>query len=192
MKKLTYHLFLMVVLASIILGGCASSSHIEKADDIHFGRYRTFGWNQMDETHQKHGNSIIDAHIRKAIAEEMEKKGLRMSTNDPDLLLDYSMNVEKESKRESNPIYSTPYNQPFYNPNTRRIGNFYMPSQIMGYDSYNRSVKTGTLTINIYDARQQILIWQGWTQNELYKGNFTSNDVRSNVRSILKKIDERS
>ena len=81
-----------------------------------------------------------------------------MSTNDPYLLLDYSMSVEKESSRESNPNDPTPYNQLFYNLNNRRLGNFYMPSQIMDYDGYNRSVQTGILTINIYDARQQMLI----------------------------------
>ncbi len=81
-----------------------------------------------------------------------------MSTNDPYLLLDYSMSVEKESSRESNPNDPTPYNQLFYNLNNRRLGNFYMASQIMDYDGYNRSVQTGILTINIYDARQQMLI----------------------------------
>ena len=64
----------MVDLASIILGGCSSSFHFEKADDVHFGEFRSFGWNQMDEAHQKNGTCRIDAFIRKAITEEMEKK----------------------------------------------------------------------------------------------------------------------
>ena len=191
MKKTSF-LFLSLALAGgLALGGCSASSHIEKADDVSFAHYRTFGFASAGADGQHANNDIIDANIRKAIIEEMEKKGLRRSDKNPDIVLEYSMNVEKDVRRENNPVYSTPYSQPYYNPATRRVSFMYMPSQIVGYDSYNRAVKNGTLTINIYDTRNQRMIWQGWTQNELNKGKFTSNDVKNDVRSILKKLDNR-
>jgi hypothetical protein len=191
MKKTSFLLLSMTLAGSLILGGCSAPSHIEKADDVSFAHYRTFGFASNDTDGRKSKNDIVDANVKKAITEEMEKKGLRKTDRNPDILLDYSMNVEKDVRHENNPVYSTPYSQPFYNPATRRVGYMYMPSQIMGYDSYNHAVKSGMLTINIYDAKNQRMIWQGWTQNELNKGNFTSNDVKNDVRSILKKLDNR-
>jgi len=191
MKKTSFLFLSLALVGGLALGGCSASSHIEKADDVSFAHYRTFGFvhNDGDEQHSK--NDIIDANIKKAITDEMEKKGLRRTDRNPDIVLEYSMNVEKDVRRENNPVYSTPYTQPYYNPATRRISYMYMPSQITGYDSYNRAVKNGMLTINIYDTRNQRMIWQGWTQNELNKGKFTSNDVKNDVRSILKKLDNR-
>jgi hypothetical protein len=191
MKEASYSIMTLALAAGLMLGGCAASSHIEKADDVNFARYQSFGFAQADSTSQHGRNDIIDANVRKAITEEMEKKGLRRNDRNPDVTISYNLNVERGIARERDPVYSTPYSQPFYNPATRRIGYMYMPSQVMGYNDYNRAVKNGTLTINIYDARNSRLIWQGWTQNELSKGNFTSNDVKTDVRSILKKLDNK-
>jgi hypothetical protein len=191
MKKTSLNFLALALVGILVLGGCSASSHIEKADDVSFAHYRTFGFSEPNADGQKSDNDIVDGNIRKAIIEEMEKKGLRRTDRNPDIVLEYRMNVEKDVRKENNPVYSTPYSQPFYNPATRRVGYMYMPSQIMGYDSYNRAVKNGTLTINIYDAKNQRMIWQGWTQNELNKGKFTSNDVKNDVRSILKKLDNR-
>jgi hypothetical protein len=182
---------IMALAMGLFLGSCSASSHIEKADDVNFAHYKSFAFVQRDSSIQHGRNDIIDANVKKAITEEMEKKGLRRNDRNPDIIIDYGLNVERGTARESNPVYSSPYMQPFYNPASRRIGYMYMPSQMMGYNEYNRAVKNGTLTINIYDARNDRMIWQGWTQNELNKGNFTSNDVKSDVRSILKKLDNK-
>lgn len=175
-----------VILLSV---GCTASSHIEKADDVNFSRYRTFDWAPADSNQQDHSNDIIDANIRKLITGELEKKGMRKNDRNPDILLEYSVSVEKDKRQVNNPVYSTPSIQPFYNPYTRRISNYYIPSQLMGYDKYDVAIRNGLFTINIYDARNKKLIWQGWSQNELRKGNITSSDVKQNVRMILKKLD---
>ena len=191
MKKASLPILTIAITSALLLGGCAASSHIEKADDVNFARYRTFGFVQRDAAAQNGRNDIIDANVKKAITEEMEKKGLRRNDRDPDITVEYALNVERGTAREKDPVYSTPYMQPFYNPATRRVSYMYMPSQMMGFNEYNRAVKNGTLTINIYDVSKDRLIWQGWTQNELNKGNFTSNDVKNDVRSILRKLDNR-
>lgn len=191
MTKASSTIMTLSIASAFFLGGCSASSHIEKADDVSFAHYRSFGFVQQDSSVQHGRNDIIDANVKKAITEEMEKKGLRRNDRNPDITVEYTLNVERGTARERDPQYSTPYMQPFYNPASRRISYMYMPSQVVGYNEYNRAVKNGTLTINIYDAKKERLIWQGWTQNELNKGNFTSNDVKSDVRSILKKLDNR-
>jgi Domain of unknown function (DUF4136) len=189
MKKYSILLFALAVLAALVFGSCSSTSHIEKADDVSFSRFRTFGWAPVDSNRENSKNEIIDANIRRAITDELEKKGLRKNDRNPDILLDYTVSVEKNTRRESSPVYSNPTIQPYYNPATRRISNYYVPSQLMGYNDYNVPIRSGMLTINMYDARNHKLIWQGWTQNELNNGNITSSDVKQDVRSILKKLD---
>jgi Domain of unknown function (DUF4136) len=172
-----------------ILSGCLATSHIEKADDVNLSRYRTFGWATIDSNQQLAGNDIINANIKNMITEELEKKGMHKNERNPDLLLEYNVAVEKDKRQVNNPVYSTPTIQPFYNPATRRISNYYIPSQLMGYDNYEVAVQNGMLTINIYDARSKKLIWQGWSQNELRRGSLTTSDVKQNVHVILKKLD---
>jgi len=189
MKKYSFLVLVLAVSVSLLLSSCSSTSHIEKADDVSFSRFRTFGWAPADSSVQHDRNDIIDANLKKAITEEMEKKGLRLSNKNPDVLLEYNVAVEKDTRQISSPVYSNPSIQPFYNPATRRISNFYIPSQMMGYNNYNVPVRNGILTINMYNARNYKLIWQGWTKNELSKGNITSSDVKQDVCSILKKLD---
>ena len=74
MKKASFYLPTLALAAGLMLGGCTASSHIEKADGVSFARYRSFGFAE-DSTHARGANEIIDANIRKAITEEMEKKG---------------------------------------------------------------------------------------------------------------------
>jgi hypothetical protein len=188
MKRKISILFLAAS-AILVLNSCSGTSHIEKADDVSFSRYRTFGWAPADSSHQHHGNDIIDANIKKMITEELEKKGMQKNDRNPDILLEYNVSVEKDSRRVSNPVYSSPTIQPFYNPYTRRISNIYIPSQLMGYNNYEVAVQNGLLTINMYDARNKKLIWQGWSENELRKGNITTPEVKQNVHMILKKLD---
>jgi Domain of unknown function (DUF4136) len=189
MKKNSLMIFTMVISIAMVLGSCSSTSHIEKADDVNFSRYRSFGWASVDSNLENSNNDIIDANIKKAITAELEKKGLRMTERNPDLLLEYTVSVEKNTRRESSPVYTNPSIQPYYNPSTRRISNYYMPSQFMGYNNNEVAIKNGMMTINMYDARNKKLIWQGWSQNELNKGNITSSEVKQNVRMILKKLD---
>jgi hypothetical protein len=78
----------------------------------------------------------------------------------------------------TNPVYSRSYMRPFFNPYTRRWATLYYPSQFLGYDNGMRSVREGTLTVTMTDAKTDKMVWQGWTTDEVNSKNLTARKFR--------------
>ncbi|MBK5270649.1 MAG: DUF4136 domain-containing protein [Bacteroidia bacterium] len=182
-----------------LLASCASTAHIEKDDTIDFGSYKTFSWvNKSGETHlqkdqkeKDHSkvNDLTEQKIRQAVNIELEKNaGWRESKNHPDVLLSYDVLVERGIKESNNPVYTHPYTRLVYNPYTGRYITIYYPSQFIGYDRDQRSVKEGTITISMIDTRTDKTVWQGWTTGEVNNRNLTSKEIQNSVKSIFKKF----
>ena len=105
------------------------------------------------------------------------------------MILDYDVLVERSSKKESDPVYSQPYRRLVYNPYTRRYATIYYPSQFLGYDSYERVIREGTITVTMIDAKTDKTVWQGWTTGEVNSKNLTNKEIQKAVASIFKKSD---
>jgi len=175
-----------------LLASCASTAHIEKDDTVNFRNYKTFAWVDKDgegkNDHSKH-NDLTEQKIRQAVNSELEKNaGWKESKNHPDVLLSYDVLVERGIKESSNPVYSRPYTRIIYNPYTRRYVTIYYPSEFMGYDRDQRSIREGTITISMIDVRTDKTVWQGWTTNEVNNRNLTSKEIQNSVRTIFKKF----
>lgn len=176
--------------AFLLFTGCASTAHVEKAKDADLGRYKTFAWIDKDTANKLgHSNDLAEQNLKASVNQELEKKGFREVETNPDLLLTYDILVEKNTRHESNAVYSQPYSRLFYNPYSGRYRTIYFPSQLMGYDHYETPVKEGTVTITMIDAKTDKTVWQGWSTNELNSSRITSKDVQKNVKSIFKKFD---
>ena len=132
---------------------------------------------------------FLDKHVQEAANRKLEKEGWRQDKSNPDVLISYDMLVEKTTKEQSNPVYSQPYSRIFYNPFTRRYGRIFYPSQMLGYDNNTVSVREGTLTITMVDAKTNKTVWQGWTTDEVNSRNLTSKEIESSVKSIFRKFD---
>jgi len=176
-----------------LLAGCSSTAHIEKDDDADFSRYRTFAWIDKDgegRQDQNKKNDLTELKIRQAVNKELEKSaGWKEVRNRPDVLLTYDVLVEKGIKENNNPVYSRPYSRMVYNPYTRRYTTVYYPSQLMGYERDERSIREGTITISMIDTKTDKTVWQGWTTDEVNSKNLTSKEIQNSVRSIFKKFD---
>jgi len=176
-----------------LLAGCSSTAHIEKDDDADFSRYRTFAWIDKDgegRQDQNKKNDLTELKIRQAVNKELEKSaGWKEVRNRPDVLLTYDVLVEKGIKESNNPVYSRPYSRMLYNPYTRRYTTIYYPSQFMGYERDERSIREGTITISMIDTKTDKTVWQGWTTDEVNSKNLTSKEIQNSVRSIFKKFD---
>jgi hypothetical protein len=152
--------------------------------------YKTFAWTSIDGTMDSGhvSNEIVDNNIRNAISTELERNGWKESNQDPDVLLDYNVMVDKIDKVETEPVYSYPNTFYYYNRRLKRIGYIYTPSHLRGYNTYNVPFNQGTLTVNMIDAKTNKLIWQGWSQREINNSNITTRDAQNNVKSIFKKF----
>ena len=188
MKLLKGFYVLVLAVGGMVLNGCGSAAHIEKDKTANFKNYKTYTWIDK-ENNDKVRNEIAAQNLKSIVNDELQKNGFREVKHNPDLLLSYDLLVERSVKEQSDPVYSRPYSRVYYNPNTRRYGTIYYPSQFLGYDSYTTPVKEGTVSISMVDANTDKTVWQGWTTDELNSNQFSSKEVQKNVRSIFKKFD---
>ena len=172
-----------------LLASCASTAHIEKDDNADFRQYKTFAWVDKDGDGNKR-NDMTEQRVKDAVKKELEKTaGWKESKNRPDVLLSYDVLVERSIKEQMDPVYSRPYTRVFYNPYTRRYSTLYYPSQFLGYDRDERSIREGTVTITMIDARTDKAVWQGWTTDEVNNRNLSSKEIHNAVKSIFRKFD---
>jgi hypothetical protein len=186
--KTKYKFLGLFAIAAFFLAGCASTAYIEKDDATDFSKYQTYSWIQKKDE-QKSATAFADQKVRTAVNQELQKNGWREVTEKPDVLLGYDVLVERNTKEETEPVYTRPYTRIYYNPYTRRYGTIYYPSQFLGYDSYATPVKEGTLTLTIIDAQTDKTVWQGWTTGEVNSSKMTSKEIEAGVKSILRKLD---
>lgn len=176
-----------------LLTSCGTTAHIEKDDQADFTKYKTFAWIDKDgegRNDRNRSNDLAEQKIREAVNKELEKTSRwRESKNKPDILLSYDVLVEKNVKEQNDPVYSRPFTRIFYNPYTRRYSTIYYPSQFLGYDREQRSIREGTVTITMIDTRTDKTVWQGWATDEVNSRNMTSREIQAAVRSIFRKFD---
>lgn len=172
-----------------LLASCASTAHIEKADDADFSRYKTFAWMTTDEKGNERNMDLVEQKIRTAVNKELLNAGWKESGNKPDVILNYDVLVERSIQEVSSPVYSRPYSRVVYNPYTRRYTTIHYPSQFMGYERDDRTVREGTVTITMIDAKTDRAVWQGWTTGIVNGRNLSSKEIQNSVRSIFRKFD---
>ena len=189
MKQINLKAAIVAVLGIVILAGCASSTHIEKDETVNFSKYKTFTWLHGDEGKLENQSDLVETKIRNAVSKEFEKIGWRESKTRPDVVLDYDVLVERFSKNEKEPVYTQPYSRLIYNPYTRRYATIYYPSQFLGYESYEKVIKEGTVTVTMIDAKTDKTVWQGWTTAEVNNRNLTNKEIQKAVASIFKKAE---
>ena len=189
MKKINIKTAIVAVLSIGLLAGCASSAHIEKDETVNFSKYKSFTWLHGENGKLENQSDLVESKIRAAVTKEFEKIGWRESKNRPDVILDYDVLVERSSKNEKEPVYSQPFSRLVYNPYTRRYATIYYPSQFLGYDSYEKVIKEGTITVTMIDAKTDKTVWQGWTTGEVNNRNLTNKEIQKAVATIFKKAE---
>lgn len=187
MKKITMKWLGLLSAAFIILSSCNTATHIQKDKNADFSSYKSFAW--LDTKNDKSNTDLVERQVKEAVTKELEKDGWRLVKNNPDVLLNYDLMIEKAIRQNRDAVYSQPFNRLVYNPYTRRWATIYYPSQFMGYENSERSVKEGTITITMIDAKTDKTVWQGWTTEEVNSRHITSKEIQNSVRSIFRKFD---
>ena len=180
-----------ILLLPIILAvSCATPAYVEKDETADFSRYKTYTWIDNNKKDDKNRHTeFMKKYVHDAANAQLLKEGWREDRNKPDVLISYDLLVEKTTREQSNPVYSRPYQRIYYNPFYRRYGTIYYPSTFMGYDYDTETVREGTLTITMVDAKTDKTIWQGWTTDDVNSRNVTQKEIQSSVNSIFRKFD---
>ncbi|HEX7692515.1 MAG TPA: DUF4136 domain-containing protein [Sediminibacterium sp.] len=185
-----------VVLGIFVLTGCGSTAYIQKDNTYNFSKIRSYAWvngtqkTKESKTSRAKTNDLVDRKIRQKIDENLQAGGWVVNTRKPDVLLVYDVDVQRENRNVSNPVYSSPMTRWFYSPWGRRFVPVYYPSQFIGYDNATESVREGTLTLTMMDANTDKTIWQGWTTTEMNSRNLTDREIAGTVKKILKKLEK--
>lgn len=180
---------LSLIIPVILIASCATPAYVEKDETADFSRYKSYAWIEDNQKEKSRHAEFMKKHVHDAVNAKLQKEGWREDRNKPDVLISYDLLVEKTTKEQSNPVYSTPYRRIYYNPYFRRYGTIYYPSYFMGYDNRTAQVQEGTLTVTMVDARTDKTIWQGWTTDEVNSRNVSRKEIQSSVNSIFRKFD---
>ena len=179
--------------AGVMLASCASVAHVEKDDDANFSSFHSYAWVDSKDNQEDSGkikvSDLTERKIREAVSAELAKTGWKETKHRPDVLISYDVMVERGVVERNNPVYSQPTTRYVFNPYSRRWVSVYYPSQFMGYDNDQRTVREGTITVSIIDAKTDKTIWQGWTTEEINSRNLTSKEIQNSVKSIFRKFD---
>lgn len=182
-----------VTLSGLLLAGCASVAHVEKDDSVNFSKYHTYTWvetkDSKNDSAKTKVSDLTEKKIRDAVNAELARAGWRESNQRPDALISYDVLVERGVKQDNDPVYTQPFTRYIYNPYTRRWISIYYPSEFLGYDRNQRSIKEGTVTVSVIDAKTEKTVWQGWTTDEVNSQNLTSKEIQNAVKSIFRKFD---
>jgi len=150
--------------AAMLLAGCATPGpELRQASNpaANFGSYRTFGYISPLATDKAGYQSLLTARLKDATRRGMESKGFVYSESSPDLLVNFFVNIEDKQEIRTTP--RTTYGAGYYG---YRRG-LYRGISTVEVETVN--YREGTLTIDVVDAKQNMLAWQSTAEGKISK-----------------------
>jgi len=152
--------------------------------EINFSSMKTYGWLPIPEKAQL--NELTIKHIKRAVNNELNAKGLQMASENPDMLI--ALHGGKEKKVD---IQEWGYS--YDNQDYQHLG--YYPGPLHGepagrdYFEYRRGIDTyeyevGTLILDVVDAKTKSLVWRG-TATGVVDSNITPEKINEVVKKII-------
>lgn len=150
----------VVTLSAIVVAGCASGPQVRTDADpsVNLASYKTFGFFDNLATDKSQYTTMLTSRLKAATQREMEKRGYRLATSNPELLINFNVNVADRTKVESTPSMGGYYGY--------RRGMYGMWG---GYpqDVHTTNYQEGTLAIDLVDAAKKQLVWHGVAQGKI-------------------------
>lgn len=183
-------LLLLLFCAFTTLSGCVASSGAGVSNAISAPTattttYKTYAWYQQptgSPEFEKGYSLTLDTRIRRAVEEELQKKGLQKVSENPDVLVAYDVSVSVPVEKDAPGTY----------PNGFGYSYGYMVGYRYNYSYTNmpgfRAVdlfKQGTLIIDMVSAKGNELVWRGWTEGAISNFNANYKTVHNQVEQIL-------
>ena len=163
-----------VAVALFTLAGCATTpntfANVDRSVD--FTQYTTYGFPAHLATDDRGYESLHSNYLKSAVGHELESRGLKYS-NDPELLVDFYIDTKEKLRSRAVPTMGVGVG--FYDPWYDTWGTY------GGYRTEITQITEGTLQIDVIDAADHKLVWEGRA-----KGRITDKAVKN----LEKTIDE--
>jgi hypothetical protein len=168
MKTVFRHASRLTTLAGCAaLAACASGPDIRSDVNpaVRFSDYATFAFFSPLATDTAGYESVLTSRLKEATRRNLEAKGYVYSESAPDLLVNFYANIEDKQEIRS---YSTgPTMGVGYGYYGYRRG--YYAGWSTGTEIQTVNYKQGTLTIDLVDAKEKVLAWQGQAEGRVSK-----------------------
>jgi len=177
--RITPATFTQALLAAAVtlVAACTSGPEIrhETNPTANFAGYKTFGFFSPLSTDRAGYQSVFTSRLKEATRGAMEARGYVYSENNPDLLINFFANIQDRQDIVSTPAPVGGY----YGYRRGLYGGFGTDVQTVNY-------KSGTLTIDLVDPRQKLLVWQATAEGRV------SDEARKNpgpaIDSLVKQM----
>ncbi len=147
----------LTVALTLAVAGCSSTPTVLVNADptVDFYQYKTYGFMPTLSTDNANYESMESNFLKVAVAQELDRRGLLYSDN-PDLLVNFYINTKEKIRSRSTPTTGAyyGYRAGYYDP-WRGYGAH------MGYETRIEQYTEGTLNIDVVDAKQKKLVWEG-------------------------------
>lgn len=165
----------LLAVATLILAACASpkKANIDYDTKVNFAQYQTFAFyqgtakqaetapEQTDNAQTPAYDPLVDQHFKQAISREMASLGYRYDEQAPQLLVNYTTNVENRQDLRSSPLrVNAGYG--FFGRNSA----FSLGFPLLG-GVETKHYQVGSVLIDVIDASANRLIWQGMLEGKL-------------------------
>lgn len=151
---------LALFLAFAFCAACTSGPEVRTDADpgVDLSSYKTFAFFEELATDKSSYSTMITSRLKDATRRELKRRGYEEATENPQLLVNFSTNVESRTD-----VQSTPGSAGFYGYRAGMYGAW------GGYpaDVYTTHYKEGTLVIDLVDAAKKQLVWQAVAQGRL-------------------------
>jgi len=158
----------------LILAGCSISVHNTYDKEVDFSKYKTFCW--MSGCEFKFNgpayldDSLLRENLKVAIIEELKRKGLEQNTDNPDLLVGFTITV----KDEQAVIYHPSEDMPVY------IKPLDTEKEIINY-------LKGSLIIGMADNKESRMVWQSEAIGYMESNpDFSEKNIKKGIKVVLK------
>ncbi|MBC7486955.1 MAG: DUF4136 domain-containing protein [Cytophagaceae bacterium] len=198
-------LFGYLGLIILLLSSCASTAVFSDYNrSLDFKSYKTFAW--LPKTHDPKNdgpfdNQIVETNIKNLGSGELKSRGYKVDVDEPDLLIDFYVDVANKVDHVSTPVYgyaynynsnfARPYNNNLYSyRNSYYNNNSYINSVpvVVGYNNQDIPYEEGTLTILIIDRKTNTLVWKGWSVGTVTDESSFEYELPSDMRRLFKEF----
>lgn len=175
-------------LAALVFAGCNTGDGPTVRTDydkhVNFAQFHTFAF-QKGRIVTRLGtpdsnNTLVDGRIRDAVVNQLSAKGLRLSTQSPDLVATYVAGAR--SKQEIQDLGPTPYSGDYFGgPFGFERGGFYGA----GFDQfYVNNYTQGTLILDLIDPHTKKLVWRAYVTQAIDRPD--AKTINNAVAAALK------
>ncbi|MFN6944712.1 MAG: DUF4136 domain-containing protein [Cytophagaceae bacterium] len=164
-------------LIPLLLLGCAREINSNVVRGVNFQDFKTYAW--ILPTEEQLEDYIVYRNIHHHVNKEMHERGFVADSVDPDILLDYRIQIREQAIITLNPVYpETPAPRPYWHPGpTFRE---HLPME--------KFYEEGLLFIDVYEQRSNRHIWSGWSEEPIGDKSFSRTHLSSTIRRIFREF----